>query len=300
MDQHRGLITFPFRSVPAEMCTWQLHRAFHHSPYSMSSSPSSPSAWMSYWDRYFAPGDLRTRREIQSIATPGAKPTSSSDNGTPDTITPTPGTQQQQQQHLYDVPAPLTPDHRARRQNALFLGGLTFTLLSLSLTRRTILRKRTLAYPALFTPSHMHIAPPPGPQQQMSKVEGSLLAIEALGLATLNVVSVFMVGIGGMMVWWDVAEPADLRRSVGEGGLGGVVEVDEEVEREVEGWIAGAFGGGPGSGQQEGNGNEGGEGVVNGSIGALGGEAFRQGVLDKLEAIKKEKEGQEGNENGKR
>lgn len=235
----------------------------------MSISPSAPlsPAWMSWWDRYLAPGDLRRRNQL---CAPPTRNSTRSNHGTEDTTAP-PAASSTLQYYNDTYTTRLDHDHRHRRQNALFLGGLTFTLLSFALTRRTILRKRIAGYPATFTPSHMHIAPPPGPQQQMSRVEGSLLAIEALGLATVNVVSVFMAGIGGAMVWFDVAEPEDLRRSVvvGDGGV-----VDVETEREVEGWIAGAFGGGQKA-----------EGL------ALGGEGFRNGVMEKLDEVKREKEG---------
>lgn len=194
---------------------------------------------MSWWDRYLAPGDLR-RRQQQQAQHPPPPPTSTAleataDHAAPHAIVP-PTTS--------TAPTRITASHRARRQNALFYGGLAFSLLSLTLTRRTIARKRIAAYPSLFTPSHMHIAPPPAPQQQQIRVEGSILALEALGLATLNVFSFFMAGIGGAMMWFDVAEAEDLRRTVVEGtavdAYGG--EVDEATEKEVQGWIAQAFG----------------------------------------------------------
>lgn len=205
---------------------------------------------MSWWDTYLAPGDLRRRQQHHSPteSLPRCRPGTTHD-GAPNSITAV-----QAQDDAITLPAQvlnnnvsrLDPSHRHRRQQALFLGGLTFTLLSLTLTRRTIRRKRIVAYPSLFTPSHMHIAPPPGPQREMSKVEGSLMAIEALGLATLNVVSIFMAGIGGAMMWFDVAEMEDLRMRVATEDGGGVEGngLGGEADSEVEGWIAGAFGGG--------------------------------------------------------
>jgi hypothetical protein len=243
-----------------------------HLELSMSISYSSP-VWMSWWDRYFAPGDLRRRQQTTQPSTFAGK------DGAQNKIT-SPSSPAAASTTTNQHAARMHPSHRTRRQNALFFGGLTFSLLSVALTRRTILRKRLAAWPATFTPSHMHIQPPPGPEQQMSRVEGSLLAIEALGLATLNVCSFFMAGIGGAMMWFDVAEMEDLRRSVGVAGDGSVYGgvVDEESEREVEGWIAGAFGGG---GQhQEGKHAE-----------VLGAQGLREAVLKELEKAKKDGKG---------
>lgn len=113
------------------------------------------------------------------------------------------------------------------------------------------------------------------------------MAVEALGLATLNCFSVFMAGIGGAMMWFDVAEPEDLRRTVAEGTVEfiGGEKVDEEAEKEVEGWIASAFGGQAVQRREEG----GGDGILNG----LGGERLKQGVLEELERTRNEHAKQE-------
>ena len=264
-------ISFLLRTTCREgACPAHSRRIFMSTPSPSSSSPSIfPPAWMSWWDRYFAPGDLRRRQ--QAPPPPPAAPTSH--DGAPHTTTPA---------LRPSVTAAFTridPSHRARRQNALFFGGLAFSLLSVAVTRRTILRKRSAAYPSTFTPSHMHIEPPPGPLQQMSKVEGTVMAIEALGLATLNVCAFFMAGVGGAMMWFDIAELEDLRGKVREGvGSGG--EVDEETEKAVEGWIAGAFG----HEQDKAVGNESG----------FGSEALRQGVRGELEKMREEKKLERG------
>jgi hypothetical protein len=162
---------------------------------------------MSLWDRFFAPGDLRARQSSQPAPPPAppAKP----------------------------KPPPIQrigPEHRVRRQNALLYGGLAFTFLSLFITRRSLVRKK------LQTP------PPLAPGQTApttTKADGSLEAVEALGLATLNVFSFAMAGIGAAATYFNVADIEDLRQGVRRGMGYDVYGGDEDdADREIETWIA--------------------------------------------------------------
>lgn len=176
-----------------------------------TTSPLQPTAWMSsWWDRYFAPGDVRAQRRLEA---------------------------EHQRKHQEEQLATaasqsqrirIDPATRARRQNGLLFGGVAFTLLSMFITRRSLSRKLHSAYPRTFTPSN---ATPP-------RVDGGLEAAEALGLATLNVFSLAMVSVGGMMKVFDVADVEDLRvllrKSVGEDVMVG----ESQADREIEGWIA--------------------------------------------------------------
>lgn len=171
---------------------------------------------MSLWDRYFAPGDLRARR--QALAPPP-------------TTTPTPSEAQQlaaiRPSSTSAAVERVDPARRARRQNALFFGGLGFAMLSAFVTRRSLIRKRP-PIPTTFTPSN---APQP-------KAEGGLDAVEALGLATMNTVSVFMAAIGAGFIYWDIGDIEDLRDKVRKGVGFDVYGGETDADKEIEGWVA--------------------------------------------------------------
>lgn len=159
---------------------------------------------MSWWDKYLAPGDLRQQR--QALSQPGT-------------------TNEDEQPRLVVLKPPrLSQADRVRRQNGLLFGGLGFTLLSMIVTRRAVGRK--LAQTALSAE---------GGAAAESKVDGSLEAVQALGYATLNVFSVAMLGIGGAMKYFDIADVEDMREVVRR--QEGYSE-DSEANREIEGWIA--------------------------------------------------------------
>ena len=159
---------------------------------------------MSIWDKYFAPGDLRRHQQIQSPPAP------------------------QEEEGPKTTPPPrIDAAHRVRRQNALLYGGLAFTALSLLVTRRTLLKKRFQISPNPFTPSN---EPP--------KVDGSLEAVEALGVATLNVFSLTMASAGVAMTYFDIADIEDMRDQVRKGVGYDVYGGDSAGDKEIEGWVA--------------------------------------------------------------
>lgn len=170
---------------------------------------------MSLWDRYFAPGDLRARR--QALAPP-----------------PLPQQTEEQLQLAAIRPSATSaavervdPARRARRQNALFFGGLGFAMLSAWVTRRSLIRKRP-PIPSTFTPSNA----------ALPKGEGGLDAIEALGLATMNTVSVFMAAIGAGFIYFDIGDIEDLRDKVRKGVGFDVYGGETDADKEIEGWVA--------------------------------------------------------------
>jgi hypothetical protein len=76
-------------------------------------------------------------------------------------------------------------------------------------------------------------------QAAEAKAGGPLMAIEALNLATLNVISFAVMFVGGMSFAFDISSIDELRakaRQVIGGAAGG--RTDEEAEREVEEWVA--------------------------------------------------------------
>ncbi|WEW60279.1 hypothetical protein PRK78_005764 [Emydomyces testavorans] len=129
----------------------------------------------------------------------------------------------------------LTPNHTAHHQPSsirnstkLLLGGTLFFLLSTFITRRSLARRRLASMPPYYTSAMNHKPPINGPME----------ALEALNIATINVGSLAMVGVGGAMYAFDINGLEDLRRKV-RGGLGvdGTGRSEQQVEEEFEEWV---------------------------------------------------------------
>ncbi|RPA78903.1 hypothetical protein BJ508DRAFT_150727 [Ascobolus immersus RN42] len=122
---------------------------------------------------------------------------------------------------------PLTDAQRFRRQLTMLLAGSTFLALSIRTTRRVSYRKQKAMYPTFYRPNNQ---PPPGPPGN-----AALEAVEALNLASLNVVSFAMMLVGGGMVAMDVTNMEELRERV-RGWAGETEQSGEERRREEEEW----------------------------------------------------------------
>lgn len=173
---------------------------------------------MSLWDRYFAPGDLRARRQALALPSRLESPIDTEDEQQRAQIKPSATSAALER---------IDPARRARRQNALFFGGLAFTMFSAWVTRRSMIRKRP-PVPTTFTPSNAAVP----------KGEGGLDAVEALGLATINTVSVFMTAIGAGFIYFDIADIEDLREKVRKGVGFDVYGGETDADKEIEGWVA--------------------------------------------------------------
>lgn len=113
---------------------------------------------------------------------------------------------------------------RAQRQLGLFFAGAGFSIATLLITRRALIRRYKATLPKFYHPSNG-----PGPE-----INGSLEAAEALSLATINVFSVGMMGVGGLLYAFDISTVADMRRDVrSRMGLDGI-QTDQEAEEEIE------------------------------------------------------------------
>lgn len=206
---------------------------------------------MSWWDKYFAPGDIRHSQSTpSSVPSPPSSPSSSPTASNPtkaEEDTTSPSAQK----------SPLAPRFTERassstrqlRQDALLYGGLAFTLLSALVTRRSLARKHIAAYPQMIktpipSPSGTGTAktqlslPTFTPSNIPPKVEGGLDAAEALGLATLSVFSVFMAGTGLFMKWNNIGDVEDLRDWVRAGVGYDVYGGETEADKEIEAWMA--------------------------------------------------------------
>lgn len=125
--------------------------------------------------------------------------------------------------------SPLT-SQRSLQQLGLFAAGATFMALSTLVTRRAVARKLRITRPQFYNQSN----------RPVTKIDsdGSFIAVEALGLATLNVIGFGIMLTGGIAWAFDISGIEDLRslarRQFGPTGA----RTDEEAEREVEEWVA--------------------------------------------------------------
>jgi len=91
---------------------------------------------------------------------------------------------------------------RERKQLTILLAGCGFTLLSAMVTRRAVVRRINWAKPTYFRHNNMH---PEG------RINGSLEAMEALSVATVNVFSWAIVFVGGVMWATDTSSIDEIR-----------------------------------------------------------------------------------------
>ncbi|KAI0111005.1 hypothetical protein F4776DRAFT_356297 [Hypoxylon sp. NC0597] len=127
-------------------------------------------------------------------------------------------------------PRPPVLSQRSLKQLGLFFAGGGFLALSTLITRRAIARKHMATIPQFYQPSNR-------PVSKMQS-DSSLIALEALNLATLNVMGFGIMITGGLAWAFDISSIDDLRRMARRhiGPPGG--QTDEEAEREVEEWVA--------------------------------------------------------------
>lgn len=120
-----------------------------------------------------------------------------------------------------------------RRNKLIFAAGLAFLGLSIFATRRSLNRRKLASQAAFFKDA------PANNAEQAKNVSGALEAVEALNLATINVLSVAMLATGGTLWYMDVNSLADARKMI-RGGLGvdGKGMTEQEAEEEIEEVIA--------------------------------------------------------------
>jgi len=117
------------------------------------------------------------------------------------------------------------------RQLGVFFAGAGFLFISTMVTKRSINRRKLAVFPRFYQPSNQPVA-------GAGSYDGPLAAVEALNLATLNVMS-FAIMMGGGVAWTlDVSSLDDLRKLAGRhidppGG-----QSDDEMEEEVVQWMS--------------------------------------------------------------
>lgn len=127
---------------------------------------------------------------------------------------------------------------RARKQLTLFLAGASFFTLSTLITRRAVHRKHIWPKPRFYDFSN---APPSIP------IIGSVEALEALQIATLNVFSFGIMIAGGLGWSFNISRVQELKTKVAKKRPPVDVNRDPGAEeKELEGlpeWIVGMMGG---------------------------------------------------------
>ncbi|KAF3069014.1 hypothetical protein GL218_08093 [Daldinia childiae] len=134
----------------------------------------------------------------------------------------------------YPRPRPPILSQRSLKQLGLYFAGASFLTLSTIITRRAVVRKQLATIPKFYHQSY----------QQVNKIDsdGSLIALEALNLATLNVIGFGIMMTGGLSWAFDISSVDDLR-SMARGHVGpSGGRTDEEAEREIEEWVAKVLG----------------------------------------------------------
>lgn len=125
------------------------------------------------------------------------------------------------------------PQPRQNRNVVVLAAGAAFFAFSLLITRRSFARKRLASKPSFYTDA------PANNQHQAQSVSGPTEALEALSVATVNVLSVAMLSTGSLMWYFDINSMADARRKL-RGGLGvdGSGRDEQEAEEDFEEWMA--------------------------------------------------------------
>lgn len=144
-----------------------------------------------------------------------------------------PPSQSQSLQNTTPPPEPLTPilSQRSLKQLGLFFAGGAFLGLSILITRRAVARKLKATVPDFYQQSNRPV--------KNIQSDNSLIAVEALNLATLNVMGFGIMATGGLAWAFDISSVDDLRRKARRHiGTAAGGYTDEESEREIEEWVA--------------------------------------------------------------
>lgn len=123
--------------------------------------------------------------------------------------------------------APLSPLSRNIRQLGLYFAGAGFLAASIAISRRAVVRRQIDAFPKFFMSNRT--------PARLDSTDRSLLAAQALGLATLNVMSFGILLVGGVSWGFDLCSVGELReRSRASLRKPGKVNVeDEEAMKEM-------------------------------------------------------------------
>lgn len=100
---------------------------------------------------------------------------------------------------------PLSPVQRQLKQLGLLFAGAGFMAASIAVARRSVLRRQLESLPKFYSSNRAQL------QQPVDSGERGLMAVQALGLATLNVMSFGVLLTGGISWAFDLCSLAELR-----------------------------------------------------------------------------------------
>ncbi|EAA35011.1 hypothetical protein GE21DRAFT_242 [Neurospora crassa] len=145
-------------------------------------------------------------------------------------------------QQWEERPYPPIFSERSLKQLGLFFGGATFFALSVAVSRRAVARHLKASKMEIFAPNMIAGMARPGNINSKAPRD-PMVAVEALNLATLNVISFATMAAGGTCWAFDLLSVEDLRRKARRTLYGGTeANLDEEAEREVAEWVAKTLG----------------------------------------------------------
>ncbi|RKF71784.1 hypothetical protein GcM1_250200 [Golovinomyces cichoracearum] len=117
---------------------------------------------------------------------------------------------------------------RSFRQFGVFVAGAGLFAASMLITKRSIMRRYSREIPKFFQPSFSTI----------NKVNGAMDALEALNLATVNVVSLALMTAGGMSWALDISSTDDMKRKFHVDSIEGKGLNEEYSDEAIEEWLA--------------------------------------------------------------
>ena len=98
-----------------------------------------------------------------------------------------------------------SPLVRNVRQLGLCLAGAGFMAASIAISRRSVVRMRTATFPKFYISNR-------SPPNKGDSADRGLIAVQALGLATLNVMSFGVFLVGGISWAFDLSSVRELRQ----------------------------------------------------------------------------------------
>ncbi|KAK0656452.1 hypothetical protein B0T16DRAFT_289163, partial [Cercophora newfieldiana] len=145
---------------------------------------------------------------------------------------------------LDQPPRPYTPllSRRSFRQFGLYCGGCSFLAFSILISRRAAIRHQLKARLRYFTPSTHHLNFKKGQMPAPDGGKEPMMALEALNLATLNVLSFGIMMAGGVSWALDISNMDDLRWWARRSMNGAHGQLDEKSEKELAAWVAKTLG----------------------------------------------------------
>ena len=128
------------------------------------------------------------------------------------------------------VRSPSDPTARNIRELGLLFAGFGFMAASIAVTRRSVIRRKIESFPRFYSSNMASLA--------MESGERSFMAVQALGLATVNVMSFGIMLTGGISWAFDLCNMSELRERT-QRALRTPGAFSEEDEKELERMMGG-------------------------------------------------------------